>query len=1333
MKHLTLAIWIGLTVPTVLWGQTFNRVETAVGFGDLGDNTGVAVADYDQDGDLDVFVVAKQDWDVADPTTQSRLFRNTGSGRFEDVTQEAGFVGLHNYDDSDPGWGYGVKMGASWGDFDNDGFPDLFLSNYLHNQLFRNQGDGTFVEITQSAGLVATDSAYHTTSLWWDYDQDGWLDLFVGTWGDDSPDKLYHNEGDGTFSLVTQQVGMDQPSETWMAMPIDANEDGRWDLFVARDFGPDALYIQQMDGSFLNLAGAFGANSDGNEMGMAISDVNLDGELDVFISNISDNRMLIRQSSGQYEDQALQMGVLSSFWAWGTRFGDFDLDGDEDLFVANGYERDQIFFSRLKTNFLFENQHAQGMNSFLDISQQARVAVFSNSMGMETFDYDWDGDLDVIVTSTDAGILFHENEVSNVGNPFAQSWVYVDLEGTVSNRDAIGSRVEVFAQGEQFTRFYTGAGFLSQSQQPIHICLGSATAIDSMVIYWPNGTMESHQNLPIHKCLKIIEGTGVQTIDLQPAAKVAGCMDPQSCSYNPEAVIDDGSCTYLPAGTISGPSLAGFVETVEYQYPGATESRFHWEVSHGEIIKGQGTSTITIKWGIADSGRVSVREIGDCYSPMAELGVNLTLQETPEDIGIARLWNEALLEAIRKDFARPTVHARNLYHTAIAMYDAWAIFDDEAETYLLGKTVGGFETPYTGFVTDISKEEARDEVLSFAVYRLLSHRFFYSPGAVESIDRFDLLMRELNYNSGIVTTDYDTGLPAAMGNYLGEKLIEFGLQDGAREETFYDNGHYQPVNTPLVINESGNPILEDPNRWQPLAFDVFIDQAGIPIPGQVIPFLSPEWGEVMPFALDGTQAEGYLRSGNSYWVYHDPGKPPYLDANAPETSEQYKWGFSLVSHWGAHLDPFDGVMWDISPGGIGNLNIDDFPKDFADYPDFYQPAGGDPGNGYDLNPHTGQPYEPQMVPRGDYARVLAEFWADGPDSETPPGHWFTILNTVSDHPLTEKKFNGEGPALEPIEWEVKTYFTLAGAMHDAAIAAWSVKGWYDYIRPVSAIRYMAELGQSSDPSAGRYHPQGIPLVPGLVEMVDAGDELAGAKGQHVGKIKLYSWKGHRFIRDPEVDQAGSGWILAEDWMPYQRPSFVTPPFAGYVSGHSTYSRAAAEVMTLMTGDPYFPGGMGEFVAPKDAFLVFEEGPSQDVVLQWATYRDASDQCSLSRIWGGIHPPADDIPGRFIGEQVGIEAYNLATRYFDGTANFVPGQLPETELYPNPVNRGERIIVRNVLPSESFQLLDVQGREIDFDRVEYHQETRTATLDLDPIEAGIYFVRFGESVWKVLVQ
>ena len=301
---------------------------------------------------------------------------------------------------------------------------------------------------------------------------------------------------------------------------------------------------------------------------------------------------------------------------------------------------------------------------------------------------------------------------------------------------------------------------------------------------------------------------------------------------------------------------------------------------------------------------------------------------------------------------------------------------------------------------------------------------------------------------------------------------------------------------------------------------------------------------------------------------------------------------------------------DISPASIGN--IPSYPDSFKEYDTFYDLLeGGDTSQGYEVNPVSGEPYEPQLVPRGDYTRVLAEFWADGPDSETPPGHWYTILNTVNDHPELERKYRGRGEMMDPLEWDVKAYFSLGGAMHDAAITAWGIKGTYDYIRPY--IRYSIygrPWGQSSDSLLTSYHPHGIPLVDGYVELVEEGDELQGDSLQHIGKIKLYTWRGPEYIEDPEIDMAGVGWILAENWWPYQRPTFITPPFAGYVSGHSTYSRAAAEVMTLLTGDPYFPGGMGEFVATKNEFLVFEEGPSMDIKLQWASYRDASEQTSF---------------------------------------------------------------------------------------------------------------------------
>jgi hypothetical protein len=508
---------------------------------------------------------------------------------------------------------------------------------------------------------------------------------------------------------------------------------------------------------------------------------------------------------------------------------------------------------------------------------------------------------------------------------------------------------------------------------------------------------------------------------------------------------------------------------------------------------------------------------------------------------------------------------------------------------------------------------------------------------------------------------------------MAQKMIEFGLQDGSNEINNYSNLHYQTVNPPLLLSEESLYNDINPNHWQPLAFEVFIDQSGNEIPGETPDFLGPEWGQVIPFALSEDDLSINPDGDFDYYVYHDPGQPyqmQYSDSGNG-IDDPYKWNFMLVARWAAHLDPYDGVMMDISPASIGNLSIDEFPNTFEEFQAFYDfENGGDPSQGRDLNPYTNQPYTPQMVARGDYARVLAEFWADGPDSETPPGHWFTILNYVNDHPLLVKKFKGQGEALSDLEWDVKCYLTLGGAMHDSAISAWGIKGYYDYVRPISAIRYMAGNGQSTDPNLPNFHPQGIPLIDGFTELIQSGDPLAGDMDENVGRIKIYTWKGHDFINDPEVDEAGVGWILASNWWPYQRPSFVTPPFAGYVSGHSTYSRAAAEVLTMITGDDFFPGGMGTFDVTQNEFLVFEEGPSQSFTLQWATYRDASDQTSLSRIWGGIHPPIDDIPGRKIGEQVGIDAFNLALSYFykdndnDGFYSFEDCDDTNDLVYPN---------------------------------------------------------------------
>jgi hypothetical protein len=597
------------------------------------------------------------------------------------------------------------------------------------------------------------------------------------------------------------------------------------------------------------------------------------------------------------------------------------------------------------------------------------------------------------------------------------------------------------------------------------------------------------------------------------------------------------------------------------------------------------------------------------------------------DASVARQWLDLTLESIRADFGRPTVQARNLFHISVAMWDAWATFDERAQPWLFGER-------HTA--TDIAS--ARDVAISHAAYRVMLNRFSSAPGFASVQPRYVALMQSLGCNPADANVFGNS--PAAIGNRIAQSVIAFGMADGSNQANDYANLIYTPVNAPLIVAIPGNPWAIDITRYQPLALQVFVDQNGNPIPGGFPPFLSAEWGWVTPFSLTPDERTFHPRGGVQWPVYHDPGAPPALGSTG-SSDALWRAGHEMVAVWSSHLDPADGVMWDISPASLGNIEPPE--GDGAGYYRYYQ--GGNMGSGYSLNPVTGAPYEPQWVPRGDYARVLAEYWADGPDSETPPGHWFSILHAVMDHPQFNRRAGGQGTELDPLEYDVKAYLALGGAMHDTAISTWSAKGWYDTSRPVSTIRWMCGNGQRSDPSLPSFHPDGVTLHPGYIEVITAATTAPG--GQHAelkgyeGLIAIKAWRGPNAITDPATQVAGVGWVLGIDWWPYQRPTFVSPPFGGYTSGHSAFSRAAARVLELMTGSRYFPGGLGEFHVPASQYLVFEDGPSVDFTLQFATFADAADQSALSRIWGGIHPPFDDLPSRRTGDAVGPAAFARA--------------------------------------------------------------------------------------------
>ncbi len=563
---------------------------------------------------------------------------------------------------------------------------------------------------------------------------------------------------------------------------------------------------------------------------------------------------------------------------------------------------------------------------------------------------------------------------------------------------------------------------------------------------------------------------------------------------------------------------------------------------------------------------------------------------------VARRWDEAMLGAIRRTVPKPTVHARNLYHVSAAMWDAWAAYDPTAAGVFVTEK---HPAPDLG--------EARGEAMSYAAYRVLVARYGDAVGGEESLAAFAAVMDTLCYSIDETTTR--GAAPAALGNRIAETILATTVDDGSNEANGYAPVDYQPVNDPLIVSSSEITMI-DPDHWQPLLID------GAEGPQEVV---GPHWGHVTPFAISAGEVDG---------LPIDLGPPPLFG------SDEYREQAVQLIRLSSQLDPADPATIDISPAAIGDSAL-----------------GSDDGDGHGVNPATGDAYEPIVVPLGDFGRVMAEFWADGPNSETPPGHWNVIANRVGDELGQDLRIGGNGPAVERLEWDIKLYLALNGAVHDAAIAAWGQKGHYDSVRPISMIRYMGSLGQSSDPEAPSYNADGLPLVEGLIEIVTPATTAAGARHEdlagHEGEIAIRAWAGGP--ADPRNDVGGVTWIRAAEWIPYQLPSFVTPAFPGYVSGHSTFSRAAAEVLTRMTGSAFFPGGESGFTI-EPGWLKFESGPSTPIELTWATYYDASDQAGQSRLWGGIHIVADDYNGRHTGAACGQAAWTRAAALFEGAAS-----------------------------------------------------------------------------------
>ena len=524
MRHLLCSLLIvlyGILAPA-LAAQDFRLITDEAGLSSPKDNNGVAVADYDLDGDLDIYLVAYRQYDPAVEKTWNRLYRNNGDGTFTDVTLEAGVPSLVAGFERG---GMGNKFSASWGDFDNDGDPDLFLTHIGPEILYRNNSDGTFTDVTAEAGVAGADDTTHDTSaLWWDYDLDGDLDIYVSAWAGEnsernSANRMYENQGDGTFVDVTAASGLGDQGRTWTSIPLDANNDGLLDLYVVNDFGPSKFYVNQGDKSFQEATAAFGLEDEGHGMGVTVGDYNGDGYFDIYVTNIDAyeyaearmicgtpdhqerNCLFVNTGQGTFEEKAVELGVAHAGWAWGTEFFDCDHDEDLDLYVANGFIIADPTHNYFFTNTLTE----RGQLSFDDTSESSGTNGFREARGLVVFDHDNDGKLDLLVANwSDPPYLYHNQSR-------AQNWLKIALEGTLSNRNGLGAIVPVTAGGKTLHRHHDGVDFLGQSIQPLHFGVGEAQVVEQVLVRWPNGAEETLVNVPVNQTIKLKEGQGLAT------------------------------------------------------------------------------------------------------------------------------------------------------------------------------------------------------------------------------------------------------------------------------------------------------------------------------------------------------------------------------------------------------------------------------------------------------------------------------------------------------------------------------------------------------------------------------------------------------------------------------------------------------------------------------------------------------------------------------------------------------------------------------------------------------------------------------------------------------
>ena len=469
---------------------------------------GISIADYNQDGYLDIYFVVKEEASKADFSTRNRLFLFDGE-KYVDKTStfNDGVSGFTEVIQTP----YGYKIGASWGDYNNDGFPDLFLANSGKDILLKNTGNGQFINITQAAGVAGKDSVQSSQGLWFDYDKDGDLDLYVSVRQDWSPsnrshaNRMYENSGNDTFIDVSEESGLNDAGLTFTTLPLDVDNDGDLDLYLANDFGLNKLYINNGDKTFTEQTDAFGLSDQGEGMGLSIGDPDNNGLFDIYLTNVTDNgesplrfnRLFVNTEQNFFEKKEFAKGVSEAGWGWGSEFFDFDNDGDEDLLIANGYQT-QV---EPDINRLFRNTSSETDTlSFERFETDAGISANSVSYTNAVFDQNNDGFLDFVTSNFFQKPVLYENTLDQ-GN-----WLKIWLEGVETNRNGFGSVLRLYTGEDTFSRYYHGAGLYTQHILPIHFGLENATIIDSLQVKWLSGKIDRFYNLEPNQTLNILEG-----------------------------------------------------------------------------------------------------------------------------------------------------------------------------------------------------------------------------------------------------------------------------------------------------------------------------------------------------------------------------------------------------------------------------------------------------------------------------------------------------------------------------------------------------------------------------------------------------------------------------------------------------------------------------------------------------------------------------------------------------------------------------------------------------------------------------------------------------------